>query len=145
MNPMQVLRPRSASRKVDPGVALAAAMWLVASASSGGAEKFVSDYDRFEQSFESSFAYGNPLQEAALTVTFTSPQGDRLKAPGFWDGGKSWRVRFAPTQVGKWKFATVCSDPNNKGLQNQSGGFTVTAATGKTRFVLHGPIRVSLD
>ncbi len=148
MNPIQFLYVCSTAWQVCPRVALATVLGLAAAtttSTSRGAEKFVSDYERFEQSFDSSVNYDNPLQEASLTVAFTSPQGDKLKVPGFWDGGKTWRVRFAPTQLGKWKFETICSDQNNRGLHHQSGGFTVTAATGKTRFTQHGPLRVSHD
>src|SRR6266496_92444 len=148
MNPIQFLYVCSTAWQVCPRVALATVLGLAAAtttSTSRGAEKFVSDYERFEQSFDSSVNYDNPLQEASLTVAFTSPQGDKLNVPAFWDGGKTWRVRFAPTQLGKWKFETICSDQNNRGLHHQSGGFTVTAATGKTRFTQHGPLRVSHD
>src|SRR5262249_17764160 len=87
----------------------------------------------------------NPAQDAVLTVAFTSPTGEKLKLPAFWDGEKTWRVRFAPTQTGEWKFETTCSDSNNSGLHHQSGSFRVTPATGKTRFSQHGPIRVAPD
>jgi len=55
-------------------------------------------WERFEQAFVSSILYGNPLQQATLTVSFTSPLGERIVVCGFWDGGKVWRVRFTPDQ-----------------------------------------------
>ncbi len=109
------------------------------------ADKSLPLYQRFEQSLESTANYANPLQEAALTAVFTAPSGEKLKVPGFWDGGKTWRVRFAPTQTGKWKFETTCSDASNGGLHQKSGEFTVTAASGATALDQHGPIRVSND
>jgi hypothetical protein len=120
-------------------------LFLTCAVTSLAADKTVPKYQRFEAAFESSATYANPPQEASLTVTFTPPQGDKLKVPGFWDGGKTWKVRFAPTQVGKWKFDTACSDAANKGLHQQSGEFTVTAATGQTALAQHGPIRVAHD
>ncbi|MBI5385812.1 MAG: DUF4038 domain-containing protein [Verrucomicrobia bacterium] len=108
-----------------------------------GAE--VPKYGRFEQSFQSSAAYDNPVQKAALTVTFTPPKGDPIKVPGFWDGGPTWRVRFAPNQTGAWSFTTTCSDAANTGLHQQSGSFTCVEAKGATRFEQHGPVRVSAD
>jgi hypothetical protein len=105
----------------------------------------VPKYQRFEASFQSAANYANPPQEASLTVTFTSPQGAKLKVPGFWDGGKNWKIRFAPTQTGNWKFETICSDAGNKGLHQQAGEFTVTDAAGSTTFSRHGPIRVAPD
>jgi hypothetical protein len=109
------------------------------------ADKSIPLYQRFEQSFESAANYANPVQEASLVATFTAPSGEKLKVPGFWDGGKTWRVRFAPTQTGKWKFETTCSDTGNKGLHQKAGEFTVTAASGASSFAKHGPITVSTD
>ena len=109
------------------------------------AEKSVATYERYEAAFESTGSHANPLQDAALTATFTAPGGEKVTVPGFWDGGKTWRVRFLPTRPGAWKFETVCSDKADKGLHGQSGEFTATAAGKKSRFAEHGPVRVSAD
>jgi hypothetical protein len=119
----------------------AAAPWTSASAK----PEVVAKWDRFEHSFKSSQTYANPLQEASLRVLFTSPLGETNEVDGFWDGGKTWRVRFSPAQPGRWKFRTTCSDAANSGLHNQSGEFLCSAAIGLTRFERHGPVRVALD
>ena len=121
-----------------------AALLLVAGVARG-ADKTVPVYERFEVSLESAGNYSNPVHEASLTATFTSPQGTKLTVPGFWDGGKTWRVRFLPTQTGAWKYETACSDKSNGGLHAQAGAFTATAAGTKTRLAQHGPVRVSHD
>ena len=105
----------------------------------------VATYGRFEQALESASPYANPLQEASLLVTFTAPGGQTFKIPGFWDGGKTWRVRFIPTQPGAWKFETECSDTANAGLHKQSGSFTATAPAGTNPFAQHGPVEVAPD
>lgn len=105
----------------------------------------VAKWGRFEQSFKSSLAYSNAVQDATLTVLFTSPLGDTSQVDGFWDGGKTWRVRFSPNQPGRWTFKTTCSDAANRGLHNQTGEFLCTAATGQSRFHQHGPVRVARD
>jgi hypothetical protein len=105
----------------------------------------VTRYARFEQTLESTATYGNALQEATLTATFTAPDGQKFKIPGFWDGGAVWKLRFAPDQTGSWSYETICSDASNKGLHQQKGTFTVTAAAGTERFAAHGPIRVAHD
>ncbi len=105
----------------------------------------VPKWERFEHAFKSSVLYTNALQEASLTVVFTSPLGDTSQVDGFWDGGRTWRVRFAPDQPGHWKFQTTCSDTANSGLNNQSGEFICSAAIGLTRFYKHGPVRVARD
>ncbi len=108
-------------------------------------EVVVPKWGRFEHEFSSAVKYANPLQDASVSVVFLSPLGETNRVEGFWDGGKTWRVRFAPDTVGKWGWATVCSDTANKGLHLQSGSFICTAPTGKTAFELHGPVRVALD
>jgi hypothetical protein len=119
----------------------AATPWAAASAKTAVVPK----WSRFEQSFKSRFVYSNAVQEVSLRVVFTSPLGETSEVDGFWDGGKTWRVRFAPDQPGRWKFRTVCSDGANDGLFDQSGEFMCTAAIGLTRFEKHGPVRVARD
>ncbi len=100
-------------------------------------------WGRFEASFESAAAYKNPAQEASLSVVFTPPKGAPVRVYGFWDGGQTWRVRFAPNQEGQWSYVTACSDTANAGLQGKAGSFTCVAPTGQSRFQAHGPIKVS--
>lgn len=107
------------------------------------AEPIISKWGGFEQSFESSVAYENPLQEATLSVVFLSPLGETNRVYGFWDGARTWRVRFSPNMPGKWKWTTTCSDTANKGLHLQSGTFLCSAPVTKTRFGQHGPVRVA--
>src|SRR5260370_15843268 len=112
-----------------------------------GAEKQsgVAKWERFEKAFESASSYANPVQEASLTAVFTSPSGSSFRVYGFWDGGRTWRIRFAPDAEGKWTYKTSCSDGKNRGLNDQSGAFLCTAPGGKTRFTQHGPVSVSPD
>ncbi len=124
-------------------LALPPCLFAAATASKTG--PVIGKWSRFEQSFRSSVAYANPLQNATLTVVFTSPLGETNRVYGFWDGGKVWRVRFAPDQPGRWTFKTFCSDLANQGLHAQSGEFVCTAASGETRFQQHGPVRAALD
>jgi uncharacterized protein DUF4038/uncharacterized protein DUF5060/collagenase-like protein with putative collagen-binding domain len=108
-------------------------------------ESLVAQWGRYDQSFKSSVKYENPFQQCALKVTFVSPAGQTNVVDGFWDGGKTWRVRFSPGQPGRWSFRTSCSDKANVGLDNQSGEFLCTSPTGQGRFAQHGPIRVAKD
>src|SRR5262249_4351631 len=67
------------------------------------------------------------------------------RVSGFWDGGRTWRVRFAPDQVGHWSYETTCSDVSNKGLSGQSGKFIFSIPNGTNRFAKHWPVRVAAD
>ncbi len=121
------------------------ALALTGAAAFAANEPVVPKWGRFEHEFTSSVRYENPLQEATLSVVFLSPAGGSNRVHGFWDGDKTWRVRFSPNVPGKWGWAATCSDTANKGLHLQSGSFVCTAPTGQARFGEHGPVRVSAD
>lgn len=105
----------------------------------------VPKWGQFEHRFASSTSYVNALQEASLRVFFKSPAGETIEVPGFWDGGKNWRVRFSPDLLGKWTFTTDCSDAANAGLHGQSGGFLCAVNTSLNPLNRHGPVRVARD
>lgn len=105
----------------------------------------VPEWSRFELTLQSSVAYPNPLHEASLSAWFVSPLGETNRVDGFWDGEKTWRVRFAPDMPGRWTFTTSCSDRSNTNLDGQTGEFKCVAALAKTALDRHGPIRVARD
>jgi hypothetical protein len=111
----------------------------------GASDAGIPRWTRFEQALESAIEYANPAQEVSLTAVFTSPQGKASRVHGFWDGGRTWRVRFAPDQIGTWRWSTTGSDTKNKGLHGRSGTFECLAPAGTGRFAEHGPVRVSGD
>lgn len=100
-------------------------------------------WQRLELTFKSSVTYTNPLQEAEMRVLFVSPLGETNRVYGFWDGGKTWRVRFQPGFPGRWTYYTMCSDTANRGLHEQTGSFLCTATKGEASFDLHGPVQVA--
>lgn len=105
----------------------------------------VAKWGRLEQSFRSGVSYDNAVQQCELKAAFVSPNGETNMVLGFWDGGRTWRVRFSPDQAGRWTYRTMCSDTANKGLDNQTGEFLCTSPTGQDRFEQHGPVQVSRD
>ena len=56
-------------------------------------------------------AGADPLRDVRLTARFSGPSGQRHAAPGFWDGEYTWRVRYAPDEVGPWTYtlAVACA------------------------------------
>ena len=57
-----------------------------------------------------------------LNATLThAASGTVLSTPGFWDGGKTWRVRFSCPLPGRWAWRTSFSVPQDTGLANVSG------------------------
>ena len=88
----------------------------------------------FEQSFNSWVDYQYPLQQCTLRVSFTSPNGETNTVYGFWDGEKTWRVRFSPNQPGRWTYRTSCSDLANQHLNEQTGEFLCTSGYWRQSF-----------
>src|SRR5437867_13151034 len=98
-----------------PAVFAAVVLSFIAPSLCSGAGD-IAKWQRFEARLESSFNYANAPQEAQLTAIFTSPKGEVHKVYGFWDGAKTWRLRFMPDETGRWTYKTICSDTKNKGL-----------------------------
>ncbi|MGH2614568.1 MAG: DUF4038 domain-containing protein [Thermomicrobiales bacterium] len=85
----------------------------------------------------------NPVQDVEVSVELTAPSGARHRAVAFWDGGRVWRVRFCPDEVGKWRYGSVCSDATDPGLHGRSGTFTCRPYEGDNPLYWHGQIRVA--
>ena len=65
--------------------------------------------------------YANPYTDCTGEVVFTQPDGRTARtAPLFWDGGKTWKFRFAPDRTGPWKWTVSSADA---GLDGQLGEF----------------------
>ncbi len=64
----------------------------------------------------------SPYREELLTVEFRSPDHVTYLMHAFWNGGRSLRVRFSPTEAGLWTYHVSSS---LKRLDNQEATFTV--------------------
>ena len=85
----------------------------------------------------------NPYTEVEFHVEFAGPQGARIVRPGFWDGGKTYRVRFAsPTAAGQWRWRSQATPPD-AGLHGQQGTITAAPYAGEDALVKHGLLRMS--
>jgi hypothetical protein len=85
----------------------------------------------YEISLKSSNLYANPYSEVDLWAEFKGPKGETLKIPAFWDGENVWKIRFAPTSEGKWKWNTSCNT-DDKGLNNKKGVVVAVMQVGDT-------------
>lgn len=84
--------------------------------------------------------YANPYTDVDVSATFTSPQGQVYTMPGFWDGGDTWRVRFAPPTAGSWHYTTVSTD---SGLAGRHGAINVSDSGGDLDIYRHGFLTTS--
>jgi hypothetical protein len=98
---------------VPPGVSVSAPVWQVA-----------------EITLTSTGTYSDPFTDVNIDATFTGPNGVVIKRPAFWDGGSTWKVRFAPTQADTWTFTTTAIDASDAGLNNIKGTVIAIPYTG---------------
>lgn len=61
-----------------------------------------------------------------VAVTFTGAsgpaQGKEIRVIGFWDGGQTWKARFASPEAGAWNYRSSSTDP---GLDEVTGKLVV--------------------
>ena len=62
--------------------------------------------------------------------------GTTLTLPGFWYGGRTFTVRFAPTEPGEWTYRTIC--PTDPSLDAKTGTVTADPYTGDLAIYRHG-------
>ncbi len=74
----------------------------------------IGQWDRFETSVENSKGYRDPYENVTLDVTCESPGGKKMKFWGFYDGGRTWKIRFMPDRIGTWTYHAVFSDGSGR-------------------------------
>eukprot|EP01084_Bolivina_argentea_P069864 127050_1 len=76
---------------------------------------------------------GNPFKEIEVTATFISPSKRQTKVNGFYNGNGMYQIRFMVNEIGSWTYFTNSNNPN---VEDKTGGFKVSNATGNNR----GPV-----
>ncbi len=92
-------------------------------------------WGQVEFTFSSHNTYANPFTDVEFFAIFSSPSGAQVKVRSFYAGDNEFKVRFMPTEEGKWKL-TTSSSPPDRGLNHQRRSFLCTKAES------HGPIQV---
>ncbi len=95
----------------------------------------------YEQAFTSGKDYAEGGGDAVvLDVAFTRDgANETLVRPGFWDGGATFRVRFAPPAAGVWIWRTTCAD--DAALNGLSGSVTAVPYRGTLEIYRRGFVR----
>ena len=88
-------------------------------------------YEVNETVLSSTKIYPNPFTDVKVAATFIAPSRKKLTAYAFHDGGRTWRVRIAPDEVGVWSYVTSSSDTSDTGLHGRRGSFICIASTNK--------------
>ena len=93
--------------------------------------------------FETDKTYGEGEQLYVFTdVIFTHREsGKKLTIPAFWYGGKTFTVRFAPTEYGVWDFVTSCG--SDASLDGKTGTVAANAYKGKLEIYRRGFVKTN--
>ena len=84
-------------------------------------------YKKLELTLTINAQYDNHYdqREALLNAIFTAPDGSTMLVPGYWD--KEWKVRFTPSQIGKWSYTLTMKDTMGTSKPNV-GSFDVLSS-----------------
>jgi hypothetical protein len=73
--------------------------------------------------------HNRPYETVQMWADFTHTNGTVLKRPAFYDGGNTWRIRFAsPVSEGQWHYATF-ANVEDDGLAGITGTIDCAAAS----------------
>jgi hypothetical protein len=96
-----------------------------------------------EITLTSTKSYSDPFKDVEISATFIGPDQTIITRPGYWDGGSTWKIRFAPTKPGMWTYRVTASDSTDTGLHNQVGQVLSQKYKGDLAIYKHGFLKVS--
>lgn len=116
---------------------------LIAACTTFTIEKECETWRMTEIALESTVNYDDGGgDDILLEVVFKNRKdGKVIKRPAFWDGGKTFLVRFAPVSEGVWEWESKCE--NDKSLAGKSGLVRAVPYKGQLAIYRHGFVRTS--
>ncbi|MBV8906723.1 MAG: DUF4038 domain-containing protein, partial [Acidobacteriia bacterium] len=99
-------------------------------------------WHRFETRWQGSREPEDALAVCPL-VRFQHESGAEREVGAFWDGGRTWEVRFRPDLPGRWTYRSECAE--DAALEGQDGVFECGTAETETSNPLYryGALRVA--
>lgn len=79
-----------------------------------------------EVTFEATRDYANPYVEVDCWIELSGPDFKR-RVYGFWDGGRTFKVRFVATAPGEWAWRSGSNQAGDAGLNGGGGKFRAVA------------------
>jgi hypothetical protein len=70
--------------------------------------------------------YANPYVDVVCWIDLEGP-GFKRRVHGFWDGGRTFRVRFVATAPGEWRWRAGSNQERDRGLNGGAGKLTAVA------------------
>ena len=81
-----------------------------------------------EITLQSARDYANPYTEVDCWIELEGP-GFARRVRGFWDGGRTFKIRFVATGPGEWRWKTASNQPSDSGLNGGTGALRAVAWT----------------
>lgn len=104
----------------------------------------VQQWTSHEIRLEAQKDYANGYVDVEVWAEFRNQNGATLKRPAFWDGGRIWKIRFAPLDSnGVWSYETHCSEPSDRGLHGKTGAVISVPYRGSNRLLASGLLTMS--
>lgn len=103
----------------------------------------IEEWRMVELTFHSESKYDDPFNDVVLDAIFEGPGGIQMIRPAFWDGGNTWKVRFAPPKRGVWKMTTISNKINDRGLHSAKAKIRCKKYNGNLDIYRHGFVKVS--
>jgi hypothetical protein len=107
-------------------------------------EPHVEQWTTHEISLFSVEEYANPYTDVDVWAVFKNTKGDSLVRPAFWDGGKTWKIRFSPPDSNtSWQWTSISSNTADKGLHDKRGSFLSVPYSGDNELMANGLLEMS--
>lgn len=98
-----------------------------------------------EITFTAAVDHQDQFNKITVDALFDTPSGKTYKVPAFWAGGRMWKVRYAPAEIGVHRYRTECTMSSDQGLHGVHGAVTVEPYSGDNPLYAHGAIRIAED
>lgn len=82
-------------------------------------------WEKQEVTLTAAHQYANPYTNVTVWVDLTGPHFHK-RVYGFWDGGRTFKVRLVATEPGEWRW-TSGSSPSDARVEGRHGSFTAVA------------------
>lgn len=118
---------------------------ICVSTAASAADYRVQQWQVVEIALTSSGSYADPFEEVDVTATFLGPHGETITRPAFWDGGSTWKIRFAAPQIGVWSMTTDSTNATDTGLNHVKRTVRCDRYGGNLPIYQHGFLKSSTN
>lgn len=93
--------------------------------------------------FHAEKKYENPYTDCLIRAEFSGPSQQKLMREAYWDGGDIYRISFAPTEIGIWKYRLISEEELQ--LNQIANQLECIPYTGDLEIYKHGFLKISSD